>query len=68
MIELTTITNTRILIDIKDIRAVLECNNETSIFIYSDKEEKIPVKEDYDTVIKRLKRNEGIESYFHSPR
>jgi len=59
MIELTTIGNTKILIDIKDIRAVLESNNETSIFIYSDNKEKIPVKEDYNTVRKM------IEDYYN---
>jgi hypothetical protein len=59
MVELTTIGNTKILIDIKDIRAVLESNNETSIFIYSDNKEKIPVKEDYNTVRKL------IEDYYN---
>ena len=59
MIELTTIGNTKILIDIKDIRAILQSNNETSIFIYSDNKQKIYVKEDYDTVRKL------IEDYYN---
>ncbi len=65
MIQLTTIGDKRILIDVKDIRAVLECNNETSIFVYSDKEEKIPVKEDYDTVYNKLTGKEQILNYLN---
>lgn len=63
MIQLTTIGDKRILIDIKDIRAVLEKENETTIFLYSDKEDTIPIKEDYDTVYNKLTGKELKQLY-----
>ena len=54
MIQLTTISDKRILIDIKDIRAVLEAENETTIFLYSDKEDSVPVKEDFEDIRKTI--------------
>ena len=54
MIQLTTIADKRILIDIKDIRAVLEKEKETAIFLYSDKENHIPVKEDFEDIRKTI--------------
>jgi hypothetical protein len=64
MIEFTILgSSRRITLDIKDIRAVVEQNEGTKILFYSDLKMSEWVAEDYDTVIKRLKRNDAIESY-----
>ena len=64
MIEFTILgSDRRITLDIKDIRAVIEQDEGTKILFYYDLKLAEWVAEDYDTVIKRLKRNESIESY-----
>jgi len=69
MIEFTILgSNRRITLDIKDIRAIVEQNEGTKILFYYDLKMVELVAEDYDTVIKRLKKNAVIESYFYSPR
>jgi len=69
MIEFTILgSSRRITLDIKDIRAIVEQNEGTKILFYYDLKMVELVAEDYDTVIKRLKKNAVIESYFYSPR
>ena len=64
MIEFTIwATSRRITFEIKDIRAIVEQNEGTKILFYSDFKLVEWVNEDYDTVIKRLKINDAIESY-----
>jgi hypothetical protein len=66
MIELTSLlSNLRITFDIKDIRAIVELNQGSKIYFYSDLKLTQNVSEDYDTVIKSLKKNAVIEAYLN---
>lgn len=66
MIEFTSLsTNLRITFDVKDIRAIVELNEGSKIYFYSDLKLTQNVSEDYDTVIKSLKKNTVIEAYLN---
>jgi len=66
MIEFTSLsTNLRRTFDVKDIRAIVELNKGSKIYFYSDLKLAQNVSEDYDTVIKRLKKNTVIEAYLN---
>ena len=65
MIQLTTINDKRILLNIKDIKAVLETDSGTKIIFYSDNNLFEWVKEDYDTVYNKITGKEQILNYLN---
>lgn len=65
MIQLTTINDKRILLNIKDFKAVLETDSGTKIIFYSDNNSFEFVKEDYDTVYNKITRKEDILNYLN---
>jgi hypothetical protein len=64
MIEFTILpSSTRISLDIKDIRAIVEKKEGTKILFYSDLKLVEWVNEDYDTVIQKIRNREKLLSY-----
>ena len=64
MIEFTILpSNTRIFLDIKDIRAIVERKEGTKILFYSDLKWIEVVNEDYDTVIEKITNRQKLLSY-----